>query len=285
MMQFDNMEMQLNVTDKLLTFVHISDTHIHADPTYTGQHVDFSSRAPVQALIDTINTLEADIDFVMHTGDITHHPETPEHYHIARDILNQIKYPVYYIPGNHDDVSMFQQAFLGISPSNVQPTLDYQFDINGVQIVMLDSHVPPEEQGNHYGLLTAPQLQWLDTICSSQDDRPLVVGIHHHILPSQAPWLDNIVLKNGLQIHEILYKAQARLRGVFYGHIHESIVTVRNNIAYYSVQSGWLQTRTWYNAQKPASGFIQNPGFNLVTLTQEDTFVRFRRIALQADEK
>jgi len=266
--------------EHLLTFVHISDTHIHADPTYTGSHVDFSSRQPVQRLIDTINNLEMEIDFVMHTGDITHFPETPEHYHIARDILSQIKYPVYYVPGNHDNVAMFQKEFVGLSDSDIKAHYDYQLDCNGVQIVMLDSHAPVDKPGNHDGHLAEEQLTYLDEICSADDDRPLVIGIHHHALPTEAPWLDGIVLKNGLELHQILLKAKSRLRGIFYGHIHESVVTVRDGISYYSVHSGWHQTRTWYAAENPAREYIHNPGFNLVTLTATDTFVRSRRISL-----
>ncbi len=262
----------------MLTFVHISDTHIHADPEHTGKHVDFSSRQPVQKLIDTINQLEMDIDFVIHTGDVTHHPETPEHYHIARDILSQIKYPVHYIPGNHDNVAMFQKDFLGLSHEQIKPYYDYQFDCNDVQIVMMDSHAPVDKPDNHDGFLADEQLTWLDEICSANETRPLVVGIHHHALPTEAPWLDNIVLENGVDFHQILLKAKSRLRGIFYGHIHESLVTVRDGISYYSVNSGWFQTRTWYAAGDAGRDFINNPGFNLVTLTQTDTFVRFRRI-------
>ncbi len=87
-----------------------------------------------------------------------------------------------------------------------------------------------------------------------------------------------MVLTNGLDLHGILLKAKQRLRGVFYGHIHETIVTTRDGITYYSVQSGWFQTRTWYGQANPARDLTQYPGFNLVTLTDRDTFVRPLRV-------
>lgn len=267
------------MADKLMTFVHISDTHIHADPAYTGQHIDFSSREPVQKLVEAINHLEPEIDFVMHTGDVADSPENADHYTAARDILSKLRYPVYYVPGNHDRVALFQQAFIEKPDYAICEHCDYQFTVNGVQVVMLDSHAPPDED-TATGYLAPEQLRWLDAICRADDPRPLVIGLHHHALPLEAPWLDRIMLRNGIELHETLRQAQDRLRGVFYGHIHESVVTVRDGISYYSVQSGWFQTRTWYAAESPARGHMPDPGYNLVTLTETDTFVRFRRVPL-----
>ena len=128
------------------------------------------------------------------------------------------------------------------------------------------------------GELAAEQLQWLDALCSAEDQRPLVVGIHHNMLPTHAPWLDHMTVRQGEEAHRILKQAQSRIRGVFFGHIHENTVTVRDGIAYYSALSGWFQTRTWHDAPAPERDPLDIPGFNLVTLTQQETFVRFYRI-------
>lgn len=267
------------MTGKALTFVHISDTHLHADPEFTSELADFSSRGTVKKLVETINNLECNIDFVMHTGDILHDPQSADDYALAREILGELNYPAYYIPGNHDIPQMMQEGFWQRTGDAITPNCDYQFTMNDVQIVMLDSHHPKvNEDDPPVGMLDPDQLEWLYEICSSEETRPLIVGIHHHIIPLQAPWIDLFGMGNGLDIHNTLLKAKHRLRGVFYGHIHESVVTVRDGISYYSVQSGWLQTRTWYQAEAPAQDRIQNPGFNLVTVTPTDIFVRFRRI-------
>jgi 3',5'-cyclic-AMP phosphodiesterase len=265
------------VAKHLLTFVHLSDTHIHADPQYVADGAAFSSRQPVQKLIETVNALPLPIDFVLHTGDVVDAPDTPEHYHIARELLSQIRYPVYYCPGNHDIVADFQAHFLGKPKHEIKPTYDTEFECNGVQIIMLDSHIPAEAQG-HDGYVTPAQLNWLDALCRAKDSRPLVVALHHHTLPLEAPWLDWLVLKNGIAVHNTLLKAKERLRGVFYGHIHENVVTVRDGISYYSVVSAWYQTQTWYGMKLPVAPLMQDPGFNLVTLTETDTFVRSIRI-------
>jgi 3',5'-cyclic AMP phosphodiesterase CpdA len=80
-----------------LTFVHISDTHIHKNPNYTGNFVNFTSRAPVAELVRQINALPFPVDFVLHTGDIMTDPEHDLDYIVARELLEAIHVPVHYV--------------------------------------------------------------------------------------------------------------------------------------------------------------------------------------------
>jgi Icc protein len=265
--------------ESLLTFVHISDTHVHSDPKFTGRHVDFTSRNGVNRLVDAINALPFAFDFVLHTGDIMTDPTEEREYMVARYMIGSINAPVYYLSGNHDKPRFIQSVMMGRESSEVTPHLDYAFEHNGVQVICLDSSV--DEHDTHIGRLEESQLAWLDSQIDPADTRPLVIGIHHHPLPLLAPWLDNIVLENGLELHKRLVPIRDRVRGVFYGHIHENICTVRDGIPYYSVLSGWFQTRTYYGQTAPASDPMIEPGFNVVTITAEDTFVRRYRVPLR----
>lgn len=266
----------LTMTDPLLTFIHLSDTHIHADPAFVGNIARFSSRTGVAALIAEVNSLPFPIDFVLHTGDIMTDPEHLEDYAIARDLLSQIKYPVYYLPGNHDRPEGIRQFLMNqlITPSTGQ--MYYDFDVKGVQLVALDSHMP----GTAAGTLSDEQLTWLDSLCNRTDSRPLIVAVHHHPLLLGAPWLDTIPLTNGETLHQILLQARHRLRGVFFGHIHETTSTIRDGITYFSALSAWFQTRTWHGQHEPFQDPVQSPGFHVVTLTAQDTLVRSYRVPL-----
>lgn len=268
-----------SLPDALVNFVHISDTHVHSDPQFTGPHIDFTSRAGVNALVDAINALPFKVDFVLHTGDVMTDPTEEDEYRVARYMLGAIQAPVYYLSGNHDKPRFIQSILMNRSAAQITPTLDYSFEANGVQVIALDSSV--DEPDTHYGLLTDAQLDWLAAQLDPADTRPLVVGVHHHPLPLLAPWLDNIVLKNGEALHERLLPVRDRLRGVFYGHIHENICTVRDGISYYSVLSGWFQTRTHYGQRQPGNDPLHEPGMNVVTITAQDTFVRRYRVPLR----
>ena len=94
--------------EALLTFVHISDTHIHSDPRFTGPHVTFTSRNGVNCLVDAINALPFPVDFVLHTGDVMTDPTEEREYMVARYMLGALKLPVYYLSGNHDKPRFIQ---------------------------------------------------------------------------------------------------------------------------------------------------------------------------------
>ena len=106
----------------LLTFVHISDTHL----LRPDERKDFTSIEPkfaqyaeqilaqpyhtsqlTAALIEQINTLPSPIDFVLHTGDVA--GESATDYETIAHLLRQIRYPSDLYAGNHDNLPGIQQ--------------------------------------------------------------------------------------------------------------------------------------------------------------------------------
>ena len=81
-------------------------------------------------------------------------------------------------------------------------------------LVLIDSHNQPEIPTGG-DLVSQEQLHWLEKICTADDSRPMVVGIHHHTIPLLTS-LDRIRIENGEDLHAVLLKAKDRLRGVFY---------------------------------------------------------------------
>ena len=259
-----------------LTFVHISDSHLATDPGWSGHLTDLLPRPGAEALVREINALPCHIDFVLHTGDVHSGPEQEEDYQQAAALYARLPMPVHYLPGNHDRGDWLQRVLLG----RAEPArhADQEFELGGVQFLLLDSSVPAVDE--HYGQLEPEQLAWLEQRCAADDSRPLVVALHHNPLSLVVTWLEGIVLRNGEALHEVLLLARNRLRCVFYGHIHESVLTLRDGIPYQSVRSSWFQTRTWHEQRDPLKEPLHWPGFNLVTLTERDTFVRHCRVRL-----
>jgi 3',5'-cyclic AMP phosphodiesterase CpdA len=267
----------------LLQFVQLSDTHFlmpGVRPNYDDveKELDLYSKQilalpydgaqAAEAAVREINNLPFHVDFVLHTGDVGNDLTKPEEYAFMRDLFAKIKYPTYYLPGNHDDVGMIQTVLQGRDPA---PPFDFEFEQNGVQIVCLDSNgtTPP-----HSGWLDEGQLEWLEKICMAEDDRPLVIALHHHPIPIEVPWLDELALLNGEAMHKILLKAKHRIRGVFYGHIHHAVDIVRDGILYSAAPSANFQFLGWPGYEMAALDVGGLCGFNVVTITSEATFVR-----------
>lgn len=256
----------------LLRFVHISDTHISNDPGYTHAEADYTALQGARELVRQINALPFTPDFVLHTGDVAFDP-FEEAYLAAREVLSAIKYPVYYLTGNHDNAEMLQRVFLG--RSEILPTFDYQFEVNGVQVVCLDSSRPAQYA---QGVLLPEQLEWVERIVSAPDSRPLVVAIHHNILPVGAPFWDTFMrLSNGEDFHRLMVRAKDRLRGVFGGHVHMSTDTYVDGVLYATVPSSWYQLECWPGQSHIIEDRGAEPGFHVVTITRAQTHIRRHR--------
>ncbi len=259
------------MTNTILTFVHISDTHISAHPDYgRGEHGSFhSAREGAEALVAAVNALPFKPDFVLHTGDVAYDPD-PSAYLSASEILSGIQYPVYYLAGNHDFPAELQRVLL----NSAQPKTPfyYDFEINGIQIICLDSNGPAEPPR---GFVDAQQLAWLEGLCSMPDERPLVVAVHHNTLPVGIPWLDDFMrITNGEALHKALLPARHRIRGVFSGHVHQHLDMYRDGILYSSTASSWCQFHAWPGQVDTIADTDGLPGFSIVTLTPEQTYIR-----------
>jgi 3',5'-cyclic-AMP phosphodiesterase len=260
------------MTDHLVRFVHISDTHLNPDMMYTNKYASYHPSVGMNSLIEEINKLPFAPDFVLHTGDVAFDP-VPEAYEYVKQQMARINYPVYYLVGNHDHPQMLQRILMGYTTD--QPHLNYEFEVGGVQFAVLDSKVPGSDHPSGY--VSSEQLAWLDSICSAGDDRPLVIAVHHNALEVGIPWLDEFMrMKNGEEFHQIIVKARHRVRGVFHGHIHQNIDVLRDGILYSSAASPWCQfvvypspESNWTNPDTTAL-----PGFSIVSLTREQTYIR-----------
>lgn len=262
-----------------IRFVHISDTHISHDPTYAIPEAAYHPTVGAQALVDQINKLPFKPDFVLHTGDIAFDPE-PQSYQVAKKVFSKLQYPIYYLTGNHDNAQMLQSIVA--EAKDIKPKFDYEFELKGIQFVCLDSNGPAPFAG---GSLTAEQLTWLENICKADDSRALVVAIHHNVLPIGAPFWDSFMrMTNGEAFHQTLLHAKHRIRGVFSGHVHQATETYRDGILYSTVLSSWYQLECYPGQEGISADYGAEPGFNVVTVTPTQTFIRRHRFKVNTAE-
>ena len=252
-------------------FVHISDTHI-------GPTADFSRHGHqplpnARKLVELINTLPVKPDFVIHTGDVVTDPD-PVSYQNAADLFAGLSVPLYFVVGNHD-TAVSIRTYLPMGPkvdlSQNQDLLTYAFNCKGYRILIVDARGPDEI--DPHGLFSAEQLDIVRRE-AIPDGPPLLVFMHFPVLPLNSIWMDTYMLViNGNELHEALLPARDRLRGVFFGHIHQNTQTFRDGILYVSVASAFAQFSAWPNANTTGFDVEHPPAFNFVHLLPDQTII------------
>jgi len=259
------------MSDTLLTFIHISDTHLNPNPDYTKDYADYTPIEGARELVNSIQNLPFQADFILHTGDVVYDPDDNA-YSAVKETFAPIDIPIYYIAGNHDDNDGLQRHLMERTDDDIIPHLHYEFEVNGIQVICVDSNGPADLPA---GYVPDDQLGWLDTLVTAEDDRPLVIAIHHNPVPVDVPWLDDWMrITNGLEFHNIVKKARSRLVGVFHGHIHQPTTVYREGVMYSACASPWTQFHSYPGMTHTTSDEGARPGYSVVMVQDVQAFVR-----------
>jgi 3',5'-cyclic AMP phosphodiesterase CpdA len=248
----------------MLRFVHISDTHLGPDKNF--KLYGRNTYQDADALVEHLNTnLGFEPAFILHTGDVTDDADAPAT-QLAAELFGRLLYPVYYVRGNHDAPAFLRQYLMG-QPASAAP-LYYDFQRQGFHFLVLDSHGQPDPQGH----ISGEQLAWLEATCAASTAESLVLCLHHLPLKMGIPWLDeNMCIQNTADLWAVLRPHRARLRGVFFGHIHRAFTGFYEGILCSATGSGFAQFHTIPDAPSMMLDTAALGAYSLVTLTHSQT--------------
>lgn len=259
------------MTDQVVYFVHISDTHIGTTADFTRH-----SHAPLpsaERMVEIINKMPIRPDFVIHTGDVVADPQASA-YRLAAETFAALEVPIYYVNGNHDTASDIRR-FLTMGPMDVgghdPGRLSYTFEVKGYRFLVLDARGPDDIDPQ--GQLPNSQLEAVAQEALAHAT-PLVIFVHYPVLPLNSIWMDNnMLIVNGEELHRALVLARNRLRGVFHGHVHQHMQTMRDGIQYFSVASVFSQFAAWPKDVDTRYDPEHLPGYSFVHLLPTQTIV------------
>jgi Icc protein len=140
------------------------------------------------------------------------------------------------------------------------------------QILLLDSTVP----GADGGALAPAELGWLDEALGATGAPHALVCLHHAPLPTGSEWLDTMVLSNADAFFSVLDR-HARVRGVLFGHIHQTFEAERNGVRILASPSTCVQ----FAKVRPRFGVDPRPpGYRWLGLAPDGAIhTRVRRLA------
>jgi hypothetical protein len=203
-------------------FVQLSDTHwgFKGPP---NPHADVT----LEHAVATINAADAQPDFVVFTGDLTHTTddasERRDRMARFREIVSVLKVKdLRFLPGEHDagpdHGDAFRQAF---------GETHYSFDHKGAHFIALDNV-------SAGAVIGAEQLQWLaNDLARVPPAAPIIVLAHRPLFDLYPDW--DWMTKDGAQAIEAL--SQRDNVTVFYGHIHQELHRTTGKIAHHSARS------------------------------------------------
>ncbi len=248
-----------------MRFIHISDTHIGPAPDFSNY--GHASLPNLEQTVEVINGLSFQPDFILHTGDVVE-DWSEAAYRLAKPVLDRLKYPVYYVNGNHDDREHLQRILLGKTPNGERS--DYSFVCDGIQIEVFDTFGPNQPTGT----MTDSQLDRLGAICRP-DGPPLMIAMHHQPVPLDVEWIDGWMwMDRHEELRKLVAPARQRIVGVFFGHVHRAFQVISEGILYCAAPSTFAQLRSWPDQDRPLPTPAEPGGFSVVTITAQQTTVR-----------
>jgi 3',5'-cyclic-AMP phosphodiesterase len=260
-----------------VVFALISDTHI--GPTQDYERHGFAPYPCARRLVEVLNDLRFDLDFIVHAGDVVTEPDEAS-YLLAAETFAPLRRPTYYVAGNHDR-AIDMRRHLTMGPrrdlTDDPALLAYAFDVRGQRFVVVDACGPAEVDPN--GVLSPTQLAVLDReLCA--DGPPLALFCHFPPLDLGIPWIDETMLIiNGWELHRRLVVALPRLQGVFIGHIHQALTFHRDGVHYSAAPSAFAQLGGDVSDNVPRVDGDGPPGFAIVRIDARQTVVRYHAFA------
>ena len=202
-----------------MNVIQLSDLHLCEGGRFAFSRAD-STRA-LRETVDYFLSSFIDIDAVIVCGDVSN-DGSPGSYQTAKSELARLPWPVYYIPGNHDNRLAMQQAQL--LPQDRNQAACRRLNFSEASIILLDSVL----EGQSRGGISDETLKLLENCLSKDDDRPTFLFMHHvpfctgySVMDEPFEQVDKLMqtLSDQKNLH------------ICCGHIHASIATRMRQIS------------------------------------------------------
>lgn len=230
--------------------VQVTDTHLLAEPegTLRGWRTD----ATLRAVLERVRAEPRAPDLLALTGDLVHDCSEAGYGRLA-DHVGHLGAPVCWLPGNHDDPERMRRL-LGAKGLPWRRSVQ----LGSWLVVCLSTHEPGED----YGRLADEELDALATALSRCESPHVLLCLHHPPLPVGSRGLDGLGLLNAETLWALV-EADARVRGIVCGHIHQEFAGQRGAVRVWGTPSTCVQFRPGSDELAPDD---RPPGFRRVDL-------------------
>ncbi len=191
--------------------------------------------------VDTLNSFKAVLRELQHdtfdalilTGDLAQEPTDQSYEHIQTS-LKEASYPIFGIPGNHDDLDKLNALF-NTPPFHSEKAIVSEHWL----VLMLNSQVP----GKIYGYLADQEFDWMSSQLSQYPNHHALIFLHHHPVGIGSDWIKQHDLKNALHFKRFI-KTHPQIKVVSFGHVHQNFATWEEGVLFCATVSTSVQFKS-----------------------------------------
>lgn len=269
-----------------VTFIHLTDLHFsNAEQALVN---GFSPIHKLDRVLDRIQAMEIDPAFILISGDLVNDGQPAEYQQFQRYLekMQAFDVPILIGLGNHDSRAIFRHVILGEQLVEKPMPYYHSQEIGGVNVIMLDSHMP----GKVTGALDAEQLSWLDGELTKTMSHGHLIVLHHPPVPCTVDLLDVLGLQNPHELATIVH-CHPNVLGVLSGHIHYShvarfanTISVTTPAVLYTVDPGVRHNIRTLNGSGFGIGTVRNGQLmmNPVMMPGDENEIAYRTVDLDA---
>ena len=174
-----------------IEFIQVTDTHlVEAED---GHLLGLETLYSLECVLNSVKTENKRFDFFLVSGDLSQ-DGSQRSYQRLEDALSPFQTPSFWLPGNHDSLANMKKV-----AENTEH-LDAVVRAPHWQLVLLNSQV----EGSVHGRLADDQFELLEAALAERPDLHTLISLHHHPIPTNSRWIDNIGVKNGERLMDLV---------------------------------------------------------------------------------
>lgn len=204
--------------------------------------------------------------FAVVTGDLTRDGE-PAAYARLREALAALPCPARLLLGNHDDRAAFRAAFPE-APVDAAGFVQQAFASPAGLCLLLDTLQP----GEAFGRLCVDRLAWLAAQLRDSAG-PVLLFLHHPPFAVGLPSMDAIGLREPEALWTVLAPHAARIRHLFFGHLHRPVAGSWRGIPCSSIGGTAFQVPLEFGATPVRPAGREPPGYAVVRCSSDGVVV------------
>lgn len=253
-----------------IQFIQITDTHlIEAED---GQLIGLETLDSLECVLNSVKAENSHFDFFVVSGDLSQDGSLLS-YQRLHNTLAYFEVPSFWFAGNHDNM----QSMRAVSENTEH--LNNIIRTKHWQLVLLNSQV----EGCVFGNLADDQLELVEAALNERPDLHTLISLHHHPIPMESGWMDEIGVKNGERLMAIA-KDHDNVKCILWGHVHQESDRMVEGIRMLSTPSTCVQ---FTPKSQDFDVDTLAPGYRSLTLnpdgTIETTMSRVEGIKFEVD--